>query len=107
MPNCLSFTDSSAIVGQMQVKKLAISDTRVKLSIVADQATLDTIKNPVLKHLAAQHVKLPGFRAGKAPLALVEKHVDPSLLQSEFLEEAVNRMYSQAIRARSEERRVG
>jgi len=83
----------------MQVKKLAISDTRVKLSIVADQATLDTIKNQVLKHLAAQHVKLPGFRAGKAPLALVEKHVDPSLLQSEFLEEAVNRMYSQAIRA--------
>lgn len=83
----------------MQVKKLPLSNTSVKLSIVADQATLDVVKAHVLKHLAAQHVKMPGFRAGKAPLALVEKQVDPSLLQSEFLDESLNRMYLQAIKA--------
>jgi len=83
----------------MQVKKTSVTNTKFKLSITSDQATLDSIKTHVLKHLAAQHVKLPGFRAGKAPLSLVEKQVDQNLLQSEFLDEAVNRMYGQAIKA--------
>ena len=83
----------------MQIKRTALTNTKVKLAITSDQATLDTIKAHVLKHLASEHVKLPGFRAGKAPLSLVEKSVDQNLLQSEFLDEAVNRMYAQAIRA--------
>ena len=83
----------------MRVKRTDISDTKVRLTVTADQALMDQIKEHTLQHLGAKHVKLPGFRAGKAPLALIEKNVDPSRLQSEFLDEALNRLYSEAIKA--------
>lgn len=83
----------------MQVKRTNLTKTKLKLTVSSDQVTLDNVKAHVLKKLAASHVKLPGFRAGKAPLSLVEKNVDQNLLQSEFLDEAVNRMYTQTIRA--------
>ena len=54
-------------------------------------------KSKVLKHLA-HHVKIPGFREGKAPLSVVEKHVDQKTFQSEFLDEALNFLYTEAIR---------
>lgn len=83
----------------MQVKRTNKSETNVELELTADQAFLTNVKTLTLKHLASKHVKLPGFREGKAPLGLVEKNVDPAQLQSEFLEEAVNRMYVEAIKA--------
>ena len=83
----------------MQIKRSELTKTKYKLSISSDQATLDNIKTHVLRRLATNQVKLPGFRAGKAPLSLVEKNIDQNLLQSEFLDEAVNRMYTQAIKA--------
>lgn len=83
----------------MRVKRTDISDTKVTLTITADQALMDHIKEHTLQHLGAKHVKLPGFRAGKAPLALIEKNVDPAQLQSEFLDEALNRLYNEAIKA--------
>ncbi|HSX44338.1 MAG TPA: trigger factor [Candidatus Saccharimonadales bacterium] len=83
----------------MRIQRTNPSDTKTELTISADQAFLDNIKQQTLKHLSAKHVKLPGFREGKAPLSLVEKNTDPEQLQSEFLEEAVNRMYVEAIKA--------
>ena len=83
----------------MQVKTTKLTDTKFKLTVTADQQLLDNVKQQVLRHLGSKHVKLPGFRAGKAPLNLIEKHVDPNLMQQEFLEEAVNRMYVQAVKS--------
>lgn len=80
----------------MQVTKKITSPTNVKLTIVADAAQLDTIKQAVLTRLA-KNLKLQGFRPGKAPLNLVEKGVDQNALQTEFLEQAVNELYVQAI----------
>ena len=54
------------------------------------------VKNETLKRLGKQ-VRVAGFRPGKAPIGLVEKKVDPSLLQTEFLDEAVNRRYVQSV----------
>jgi trigger factor len=79
----------------MQITRTQPADTTVKLKITAAQAELDNIKQGVLKHLSAD-VKVPGFRAGKAPAAMVERQVNPSLLQSEFLEHAVNDLYIEA-----------
>ena len=59
--------------------------------MVADQALLQEVKQLVLRHLA-KHVKTQGFRQGKAPLSLVEKQLDPATLQTEFLDEALNRL---------------
>lgn len=83
----------------MQVKLTDLSDTKFKLEVKAGQDYLTSLKQKTLRHLGAKHVKLPGFRTGKAPLNLVEKQVDQSLLQQEFLDEAINHLYVQAIKA--------
>src|SRR6185503_19389963 len=80
----------------MQIKREQLNPTTVKLTITADQALMDNVKQHVLKHLSGQ-MKLPGFRPGKAPMAIVERNADSSLLQSEFLDEALNRLYSAAV----------
>jgi trigger factor len=80
----------------MHLTKKYLSDTKVKLTLTADQKLLDEQKEHVLKDFAS-NVKIAGFREGKAPLNMVEKHVDQTRLQSEFLEHAVNRLYVAAL----------
>lgn len=80
----------------MQVHKSSISATRTKLTLQADQELLESVKVAVLQRLRRE-VKMPGFRAGKVPLELVEKNIDQSTLQSQFIDDALNRMYGQAL----------
>ncbi len=80
----------------MQAVKKNLSDTKIKLTLTADADTIATIKQQALDHLA-HDLKLPGFRAGKAPSALVEKNVNPATLQSEFLDRAMNDLYGRAL----------
>jgi trigger factor len=42
-------------------------------------------------------VKIPGFRPGKAPDEMVEKHIDPEKLQNDFLNKAINELYLQSV----------
>jgi len=80
----------------MQVSRTNTSDTEINLVISATEAELQTLKAHVLGHFRSR-VKVAGFREGKAPLEMVEKHVDQSQFQTEFLEEAVQHLYVQAI----------
>lgn len=80
----------------MQVKVTNLSDTKFKLNIEADEPLLSRLKQHTLSHLSSK-LKLSGFREGKAPLSLVEKNIDPSQLQQEFLEEAINHLYRTAV----------
>jgi trigger factor len=80
----------------MHVTKKYLSDTKVKLTLVADPALLESEKEKVLQEFA-KTVKIQGFREGKAPLAMVEKSVDSARLQNEFLEHAINRLYLAAL----------
>jgi trigger factor len=80
----------------MQVTKEQLNPTTIKLTINADQALLDSTKTHVLGDLS-KNVKIAGFRPGKAPANLVEKQVDPAVLQSEFLDHVVNRLYVDAV----------
>lgn len=80
----------------MQVTKKELSGTNVQLTITADDNMLAETKGRVLRRLGKQ-LKLPGFRQGKAPLALIEKNLDPSTLQAEFLDAAANELYGRAI----------
>lgn len=82
----------------MQVQRTDNSDTKFTLTITASLLEMDKVKQATLKHLGTKHVKIPGFRTGKAPLNLIEKNVDPNLLQSEFLEAAVNKFALAAIK---------
>lgn len=80
----------------MQVTKKNLSDTKVQLVLSADAEQLQTVKKEALKRLS-QDLRLPGFRQGKAPINLVEKSVNPANLQTEFLDQAMNVLYIDAL----------
>ncbi len=80
----------------MQITRQQINPTTIKLTVAADQAAIDAVKQAVLGKVS-QNVKVPGFRPGKAPANLAEKQLDPALLQSEFLDQAVNQFYVLAV----------
>ncbi len=73
------------------------TDTNITINVVADVDTLAKIKQSVLQKLNTPNLKIPGFRAGKAPLNLVEKNIDQSVLQSEFIDAALNHYYLSAV----------
>ena len=80
----------------MQTTQKSISPTKVEFTITADQALLDRVKDHVLADLA-KDVNMAGFRKGHAPKALIEKNVDQSMLQSQFIDHALNELYGQAL----------
>lgn len=80
----------------MQITRTNVSPTKVELTVSADRALLDRVKDHVLGDLA-KSVNMAGFRKGHAPKALIEKNVDQATLQSEFLDHALNELYSGAI----------
>lgn len=79
----------------MSTIKKNLSPTKVQLKLVAED--LAKFKEQALRKLSVD-VKIQGFRPGKAPLTLVEKQVNPNLLQSEVLDMAINSMYGDALR---------
>ncbi len=80
----------------MQVSTTYTNDTTIKLTIVGDSETLTRVKAHVVQEVASRSGSLPGFRKGKAPSALIEKQLDQNLVQSEFLEHAINELFSRA-----------
>ncbi|MEX2006969.1 MAG: trigger factor [Candidatus Saccharimonadales bacterium] len=80
----------------MQVSRTDISPTMVRLTVETGEPELLPIKTHVLGHFAGS-VNVPGFRAGKVPTYLLEKHVDQRALLDEFMEHAVNSLYRRAV----------
>ncbi len=81
----------------MKLHSERIEDTKAKLQIVAQEDELKAYKQRVLNKLAPQ-VKVAGFREGNVPIEVVEKNIDQQMLQSQFLDEAVNSLYIAALR---------
>ena len=77
----------------MQNKLTYINDTKVKILVTADSAALSKTHSDTVKEFQ-KSMKVPGFRAGKAPLNIVEKNADQARLQSTFLDSAVNLLYA-------------
>lgn len=65
------------------------SDTKKVVTVTLDASELAEIKQKTLARLAGK-VKVAGFRQGKVPLGVVEKQVEPNVLNNEVLEDAVN-----------------
>lgn len=80
----------------MQITRTDISPTRAALKINGNATDLEPIKRHVLGHFARE-AKIPGFRAGKAPAAVIEKHIDQRALLDEFMEHALNELYRRAV----------
>lgn len=80
----------------MQITRTDIEKTKIRLVINAGENELAPIKRHVLSHFV-NNVKVAGFRPGKAPLNLVEKHVDQNSYLNEFIEHAVNELFNRAV----------
>lgn len=80
----------------MQITKKQLSDTQISLTFTATHEDLAPIKQAAVKKLGKE-IKVDGFRAGKAPEAVIEKQLDQSLLQTEVIEQAVNAFYVKAL----------
>lgn len=70
------------------------SQVELKVELTADY--LEDVKKTVVDRMK-QGVKVAGFRPGKAPLNVIERHLDQNQLQAEVLEAAVARSYSDAV----------
>lgn len=69
----------------MERKITKLENCRVQVDVVVDEATWKAAQEKAFKKVAAD-VTVDGFRKGKAPEALVRKHVD----QMKVIDEAVN-----------------
>ena len=80
----------------MKTTTKQLSDTQVELTVTLDNTDLQPARDAALRRLA-QELKLPGFRKGKAPLALVERNISPNDLSGETLDQAVRRTLMHAL----------
>ncbi len=65
------------------------TDTTAHVTVVVTEAEFTTAKDHAVKRLA-RDIKAPGFRKGKVPHAVAEKHLDPTLRANEAVEYAIN-----------------
>ena len=72
-----------------------VSDTKVKLTISLEPTELEAAEQVATTKLAKK-VKVPGFRAGKAPAHVAAKHVDPVALSQQTLEDALSKAVAEA-----------
>ena len=72
------------------------SPTKVEIVLTSTAEELNGIKQLVLNQLG-KSVRVPGFREGHAPANIIEKNIDQSKLQSTFINEAINRLLTDAI----------
>jgi trigger factor len=73
------------------------SETESLALIVAELKELTSIHKATVKRLGA-NVKVQGFRSGTAPLPILEKNIDSSMLQSEFLQAAIELLFEKLVR---------
>jgi trigger factor len=80
----------------MRVTRQDNSPTNITLTVSGDAQDLEPIRRHVLGHFK-HTVKVPGFREGKAPVELIEKHVNQQRVLDEFMEHALNELYRRAV----------
>lgn len=78
-----------------KIEKLPKSE--VRLEITVETQDLKEAKEKALKNLAP-NVKIPGFRPGKAPLAMVESRVGEKAILQETLEVLISDVYTKALK---------
>lgn len=79
----------------MNIQRENLSPTRVKLTVSLDESALADAEAVALTKLA-KTVKAPGFRKGKVPVNVAKKHIEPSHLAQEALENAVSKAVAES-----------
>ncbi len=71
------------------------TETKVKLTVTVDAEELAIAEQVAVSKLSKE-VKVPGFRKGKAPAAVVAKSIDPNKLQDETINNALSKAVAEA-----------
>ena len=100
-PRTATLTQSRMSPSKTDVTELAVSVERlagsqVKLTIEAPASEVDRALVQALGHLGRQY-RLPGFRPGKAPAAVVERAVGWEALRQHAIEDLLPNVWSRAI----------
>ena len=80
----------------MKVTLERLPESRVQLDIEVDQDRVDKYYESAYRKLAGK-ARVPGFRPGKAPRAMVEKSLGRQRIMSEALDDLVPVVYNEAI----------
>lgn len=80
----------------MKVTLERLPESRVQLDIEVDQERLDRSLDEAYRRLARK-ARIPGFRPGKAPRAVVERHYGREGMLREAIETLVPKAYSDAL----------
>ena len=85
----------------MKVTVEHLPQRQVVLNIEADPEDLEKSKQLAYRHLV-QRAKVPGFRQGKAPMAMLERYAGKAV----FLEEAIQHLVPEATSRAIEEQGI-
>ena len=80
----------------METKITKEKDNIVRMEITIPAKEADVAYNTAANRIS-QHLNIPGFRAGKAPKAVVERHVGVDRIQQEALEILLPKYINQAV----------
>lgn len=83
----------------MKTELETLSPTKVVLTIEIDEDKVKSETQKVFQEMAKQ-VQVKGFRKGKAPHKIAEKHINRSLLEREVIERLVPSAYEQSLKER-------
>lgn len=72
-----------------------LSKTKVELAITIDAKDLSEVKQLSLAKMA-QKIKVSGFRPGKVPASVAEKHLEPASVSAQVAEDAANKFVIEA-----------
>jgi trigger factor len=80
----------------MQVTREDLNPCTVKLNIACSAEQVKEAFDKAVKSIAKE-IRLPGFRPGHAPKAMVEKYINPEELYRQAADELIRRTYDKAV----------
>ncbi|MEX2160330.1 MAG: trigger factor [Anaerolineales bacterium] len=80
----------------MKIDQKALDDHQIHFTVEVETQTLESARQKAARKIA-QRVKIPGFRPGKAPFAVIEKQVGAQAIKDEALDIVLDEMYPRII----------
>jgi trigger factor len=75
-----------------------IGKNKVRLTVEVPSADVDKLLSRTYRRLA-QQVKVPGFRPGKAPKAIIDQRLGKDFVRTEALKDGLSDLYAEAVEA--------
>ena len=80
----------------MKVSTEQLPESQVLLEIEVDDARVEKAKESAYRRLASK-VKVPGFRPGKVPRDILERHLGPEVILQEAIDRLMPEVYREAL----------